>query len=606
MSDLLLLANELRSRDDAQLTALIRRRQVLGQPKDFFDLAQSLLAPKSVSSCLVKLAASEALALARLLQGQKPLESDSGNYDSYLLALLELGLIVRDTTGSGFLVLDAVAAQAIPLITAWNIGQSKAALGKAENGQNPLAEASETFSDESALGLAAIAAFETQQAITELVLDVEEHLIRHVGKTGFGVGDVKRLAGHLRKSNVTVRGYFVLAQLLKLVQLEGDRWWLSAAAQSYLEAPVMQRWQIIAEQWVLSLGAVGTSELSALLTSEPTLALEEALARVFPLADESLGQELSQLVEQAAGIGFSVGGKPTKLVMHCLAGDFESAVSALNPHLPKAQSNLIVQADLSLIAPGPLETAVEATLRKFAQIEQVSVACTYRLSALSLSHGLECGLTGKQVRELLEDLSGKALPQPVEYLLREAEARFGRLRLIEGKGPEKTLIQSTDGMLLTEILNDVRLRPFGLFALTASTLATRFEPEVVYFGLRDVGYVPVRIGADDKVLSPQAKRSWAVGVAATVADPVAQLIEQLRLADDRVGAEPDDQDLLRQIQLALKNKAELNVVLTGRDGAEVEFRVLPTSLANGRLRGLDKKADIERTLPLERIVRVTF
>lgn len=606
MSDLLLLANELRSRDDPQLTALIRRRQVLGQPKDFFDLAQSLLAPKSVSSCLVKLAASEALALARLLQGQKPLESDSGNYDSYLLALLELGLIVRDTTGSGFLVLDAVAAQAIPLITAWNIGQSKAALGKAENGQNPLAEASETFSDESALGLAAIAAFETQQAITELVLDVEEHLIRHVGKTGFGVGDVKRLAGHLRKSNVTVRGYFVLAQLLKLVQLEGDRWWLSAAAQSYLEAPVMQRWQIIAEQWVLSLGSVGTSELSALLTSEPTLALEEALARVFPLADESLGQELSQLVEQAAGIGFSVGGKPTKLVMHCLAGDFESAVSALNPHLPKAQSNLIVQADLSLIAPGPLETAVEATLRKFAQIEQVSVACTYRLSALSLSHGLECGLTGKQVRELLEDLSGKALPQPVEYLLREAEARFGRLRLIEGKGPEKTLIQSTDGMLLTEILNDVRLRPFGLFALTASTLATRFEPEVVYFGLRDVGYVPVRIGADDKVLSPQAKRSWAVGVAATVADPVAQLIEQLRLADDRVGAEPDDQDLLRQIQLALKNKAELNVVLTGRDGAEVEFRVLPTSLANGRLRGLDKKADIERTLPLERIVRVTF
>lgn len=606
MSDLLLLANELRSRDDAQLTALIRRRQVLGQPKDFFDLAQSLLAPKSVSSCLVKLAASEALALARLLQGQKPLESDSGNYDSYLLALLELGLIVRDTTGSGFLVLDAVAAQAMPLITAWNIGQSKAALGKAENGQNPLSEASETFSDESALGLAAIAAFETQQAITELVLDVEEHLIRHVGKTGFGVGDVKRLAGHLRKSNVTVRGYFVLAQLLKLVQLEGDRWWLSGAAQSYLEAPVMQRWQIIAEQWVLSLGAVGTSELSALLTSEPTLALEEALARVFPLADESLGQELSQLVEQAAGIGFSVGGKPTKLVMHCLAGDFESAVSALNPHLPKAQSNLIVQADLSLIAPGPLETAVEATLRKFAQIEQVSVACTYRLSALSLSHGLECGLTGKQVRELLEDLSGKALPQPVEYLLREAEARFGRLRLIEGKGPEKTLIQSTDGMLLTEILNDVRLRPFGLFALTASTLATRFEPEVVYFGLRDVGYVPVRIGADDTVLSPQAKRSWAVGVAATVADPVAQLIEQLRLADDRVGAEPDDQDLLRQIQLALKNKAELNVVLTGRDGAEVEFRVLPTSLANGRLRGLDKKADIERTLPLERIVRVTF
>jgi hypothetical protein len=391
-----------------------------------------------------------------------------------------------------------------------------------------------------------------------------------------------------------------------LVQLEGDRWWLSAAAQSYLDAPVMQRWQIIAEQWILSLGSVGASELSSLLKTEPSLTLEQALARVFPLADESLGQELTQLAEQASGIGFSVSGRPTSLVIHCLLGDFESAVLALSPHLPKAQSTLIVQADLSLIAPGPLDTSVESTLRKFAQIEQVSVACTYRLSALSLSHGLECGLTSQQIRDLLADLSGKALPQPVEYLLKEAEARFGRLRLLEGKGSEKTLIQSSDGLLLTEILNDVRLRPFGLFAVTASSLATRFESEVVYFGLRDVGYVPVRIGADGAVVSPQAKRSWAAGVTEALADPVIELIAQLRRADDRVGAEPDDQDLLRQIQLALKNKAELNVVLTGRDGAEVEFRVLPTSLANGRLRGLDKKADIERTLPLERIVRVAF
>ena len=605
MSDLLLLANELRSRDDAQLTALIRRRQVLGQPKDFFDLAQSLLAPKSVYSCLVKLAASEAEALAQLIQGQEP--PPLGDFDSYHLALLELGLVVRGGPGGKLTVLEAVASQAGPLMTAWASGRAKSRLQEKPAGMAGLPlDRPQGTSQEASLGLAAIAAFETQQAITELVLDIEEHLIRHVGKTGFGVGDVKRLAGHLRKSNTAVRGYYMMAQQLKLVQLEGDRWWLSAAAQNYLDAPVMQRWQIIAQQWVLSLGNVGAGELSALLAIDETLTLVDALAQVFPLADESLGQELHLLAEQAQGIGFSVSGMPTNLALHCLTGNFEAAVVALTPHLPKAQGTLIVQADLSLIAPGPLETNVESTLRKFAQIEQVSVACTYRLSALSLSHGLECGLTGQQIRDLLADLSGKALPQPVEYLLREAESRFGRLRLLEGKGTERTLIQSTDGLLLTEILNDVRLRPFGLFAITASSLATRFESEVVYFGLRDVGYVPVRIDSEGKVVSPQAKRSWAAGVSASVSDPIIELVEQLRRADDRVGAEPDDQDLLRQIQLALKSKAELNVVLTGRDGSEVEFRVLPTSLANGRLRGLDKKADIERTLPLERIVRVTF
>lgn len=606
MSDLLLLANELRSRDDSQLTALVRRRQVLGQPKDFFDLAQALLSPKSVYSCLVKLAASEASALLGLLEGRNFPPSGARDFDSNSSALLELGLVVRGESKDELVVLESVAVQAAPLINTWMAGISKNSSNQARQEQGLESDHSSPLSEEAALGLAAIAAFETQQALTELVLDVEEHLIRHVGKTGFGVGDVKRLAGHLRKSNVAVRGYFVLAKLLKLVQLEGDRWWLSAAAQSYLDAPVMQRWQIIATQWVLSLGNVGAQELSSLLAAEPNISLVDALSRVFPLADESLGQELNQLAEQAAGIGFSVSAKPTKLLLNCLTGDFESAVTALTPHLPKAQNTLIVQADLSLIAPGPLETDVESKLRKFAQVEQVSVACTYRLSALSLSHGLECGLSIQQIRDLLSELSGKALPQPVEYLMREAEARFGRLRLLEGQGTERTLLQSNDGLLLTEILNDVRLRPFGLFAITASSLATRFESEVVYFGLRDLGYVPVRIGADGRVVSPQAKRSWAAGVKTQVADPVIDLVEQLRKADDRVGAEPDDQDLLRQIQLALKSKSELNVVLTDRDGAEVEFRVLPTSLANGRLRGLDKKADIERTLPLERIVRVTF
>ncbi|MEN9737691.1 MAG: hypothetical protein RJA26_924, partial [Actinomycetota bacterium] len=75
-------------------------------------------------------------------------------------------------------------------------------------------------------------------------------------------------------------------------------------------------------------------------------------------------------------------------------------------------------------------------------------------------------------------------------------------------------------------------------------------------------------------------------------------------ADVRVGASPDDQDLTRQIQMALKNKATLTVYAEDRSGTEVEFRILPTALANGRLRGMDKRSDVERTLPLERIKRV--
>ena len=46
------------------------------------------------------------------------------------------------------------------------------------------------------------------------------------------------------------------------------------------------------------------------------------------------------------------------------------------------------------------------------------------------------------------------------------------------------------------------------------------------------------------------------------------------------------------------------MVYVGRDGGEYEFVLEPIGLANGRLRGRDRKADIERTLPLANITKL--
>jgi hypothetical protein len=214
-------------------------------------------------------------------------------------------------------------------------------------------------------------------------------------------------------------------------------------------------------------------------------------------------------------------------------------------------------------------------------------------------------LSSQQIRETLVRLNKKPLPQPVEYLISEAESRFGRLTLTTGKDAEsKCLVSSTDKLLLTEILNDVRLKPFAIYPFSAGSLATRFDSEVMYLGLRELGYVPIRRDSAGQVISPRIVKD--VKGEAGESGQGLDVVGRLRSADERIGSEPDDTDLLRQIQLALKNKTRLNVTLTTRDDSEVTFEILPTSLANGRLRGLDHKADTERTLPLERIVRVGF
>jgi len=591
MSDLLILATDLRERSDESLTTLLHRRNLAGSPKDFFDLAQSLFANKSIQSALTKLAAAEALALQWLVA---PMPDAAQPAENELVALANLGLI-HNSKGT-WTCYESVAQLAEPMLRNKVIAVSGPAAVEAP------VRISETAAT---MGLAAIAAFETQQAITELVLDVEQHPIRQIGKTGIGVGDIKRLAAHLRRSTVAVRGFYTFALQLRLIELVSERWWLSSHAQDFLASSMLERWSMLANQWVSSLGEVGARQLRTLLAQQPG-DLAETLRAVFPLADVAVDDQLSLLMEQAQGIGFCVSGQPTLLLVRCLEGQTSVAEDLLQPHLPQLQHSLIVQADLSLIAPGPLDTATELILRKFANIEQVSVASTYRLSALSLSHGLECGLTADQIRTVLTDLSAKALPQPVEYLLREAENRFGRLVIASGTGTERSILRSTDGILLTEILNDSRLRPYAFFALSAGSLASRFEPDVVYFGLRDFGYLPVRVDNQGAVLSPLRAASWSLGISPVATDPMITLIKDLRAADARVGAQPDDHDLTRQIQLAMKNKAQLSVTLTDRTGAEVEFKILPTALANGRLRGLDKRADIERTLPLDRIVRVAI
>ena len=607
MSDLLKLAGQLRESSNQQLVELLHRRTVSGVSKDFFDLAQSLLNTRSIDQALTRLCASEVAALQAIANGHSA--------PAAAVASLRNLALVTETNGKPEPI-AAVSAQlttALALLAKGGRGNAASADYQASMatvfGSSMPAAPDELPNQEATLGLAAIAAFETQLALTELVLDVEQHLVKQIGKTGFGVGDVKRLSTHLNKSTNAVRGYFVLAQQLQLLQLNGERWFLTSAAQDFLNASVMQRWLLIATQWVRSLGPTGAAELLKLVDAaspDTPIDLNTMLKSVFPLANDALGNELNVLHEQAQDIGFSVHGLATSLLAPSLRGEFSVAAKAVENHLPAAQNSLIVQADLSLIAPGPLDTKTEATLRKFATVEQVSVACSYRLSPLSVTHGLECGLSIEEIRDLLLELSSKPLPQPVDYLLNEVQERFGRLTILAGNGASKAILKCTQGMLLTEILNDVRVRAFAFAPLTASSIATRFDPEVLYFALRDHGYLPIRIDAAGAVISPRAKHSWGLNTSALNQDPVEDLVARLRAADQKVGSQPNDQDLLRQLQLAVKNKAQITVAVSARDGSEVEFRIVPTAVANGRVRGLDKKADIERTLPLEKILRVSF
>jgi predicted MarR family transcription regulator len=104
------------------------------------------------------------------------------------------------------------------------------------------------------------------------------------------------------------------------------------------------------------------------------------------------------------------------------------------------------------------------------------------------------------------------------------------------------------------------------------------------------------------VISPEGVA--AKPLAESAENSLITLIHSLRTREAESPVEPESDELVRQIQLALKNKSQLEIVAQGKSGDEVTFTLEPIGLANNRLRAKDRRADIERTLPLDKILRV--
>ena len=361
------------------------------------------------------------------------------------------------------------------------------------------------------------------------------------------------------------------------------------------------------QTWLLLLGASSATDLLESIPGNQAasmVSLKHELRENYPYADGAVSSRISRVVSFAERIGISHNGWLSSWALTALAGNLAAAAKAANQYLPTPQRRLICQADLSLIAPGPLPTDVEIAVRRFADTEQIGMASTYRMSALSISHGLETGMTEQDIRDWLLELTGKDLPQPVDYVIREAAQRFGRLTVGAGELETKSVIKSLDSILLAQILNESKLKPFAMYALPDGSIGCRFEPEMVYFGLREAGFSAVRVDSKGTIVSPRTP----LGTSEQSANPttVDADIQRLREQEEKLGSEPDGDDLVRSIQLAIKNKSIIVIGVVTNTGAELEFTLEPIGFANGRLRAKDKKADIERTLPLASITRVAL
>jgi hypothetical protein len=182
-----------------------------------------------------------------------------------------------------------------------------------------------------------------------------------------------------------------------------------------------------------------------------------------------------------------------------------AAAAALDASLPPPVDHVLLQADLTAVAPGPLTPDLDRELTLAADVESRGGATVFRFTPGSVRRALDAGRTGDDLLAWLARASRTPVPQPLAYLVQDTARRYGRIRI----GTAQCYVRADDEGALAELLADRRTAALRLRRLAPTVLAAQAAPETVLSVLRSMGLAPAAESPDGDVVvrGPQTHRT---------------------------------------------------------------------------------------------------
>lgn len=612
MSGTLALAGAIASLDRAALTRLVGTRPPSGPTaiQDPIGLATALLRPDSLGRALAAANRGTLADITRLGRGESLPAENAASLRSFGLA----GLL-----GGATVPLPEVTAALERALAVAKIEEATLEIDAPALPVEPREQATTGRADhwvEPAFTLTQRAA-----AILRALAGTPGH-VRRRGVVAAITVKALAAAAHTEPSSVIrILPMLALAGLTTVPERAGNG--DSDGSRPLVVTPRAAEWLDLAhpERWL----ALASALLAGMpmpvrgLLAEPGASLDSAtgsgLRDRFPLATDEVRETAAEYCASADEAGFAPWGQLSEPAVELLAGNWERAHAVVSAAFPSPVSGVYVQPDLSVVAPGPLRPADEQRLIELADLEQLGIAAVFRLSSASLTRALDRGWTGEEAREFLEHLSLTGIPQPLAYLLDEVVARHGSIIVAAHNGDgARSRITAERPELLDAMLVDRSLQHLRLTRLerAAKPIAlSRLSPEHVAAALADARY-PVTVPGSHQ--GPSADRGIiqaSPGLAPLASPEIpdhAPLSPALEAMVARVSAaaesQPEAGDFVRILELAIRDRTVMDLVVHA-SGRDWPLRMLPHAVANGRVRGIDPGADVERTLPLASLVSVT-
>ncbi len=613
---MLMLATRLRAMDDAALhRALTLRDVATGGIRDFFDLADSLLEPDSVQNALTRLDRGTLAVLA--VTGESPNPPTISELAARLtvsagrtvtatdvaerVAILDSRLLL--SLGDDRLTpYDAVTAR----LRAWPAeglpSAEELANEPAPSALAPVSDTDTRFTDR----LAAESAFSVVSSIAELINELSREPARELSRGGIGLPDSKRLAAAMSVELESVVPLVAIATRAKLIGLDDGHWLETDRGESWLLDGTAARWITLAASWHAAL----PSDVRGILSSRPGLSWGEGLRGfvgwLYPAGGEVMDGRIAEFARDAELIGITSHHTTSTVGAAVLSGDLDAAVAGIAEALPDEVGQVYLQHDLSIVSPGPLAPSIDARLRSMADVESRELASSYRITHSSVNRALAAGESAESLLEFLRGISLTGIPQPLEYLITDSAARYGRVRVgaaLPGDALQRSYVRSDDAALLGAISVDQTLSALALSDAGEGRLTSRFTADVVFWALSDARY-PVAAENSDSEIVHLRRHQLARVRTPPIADPLKVLIETLRAGDGGESAAAGAW-LARQLDVAIRARQTVTVSIAMPGGVVVDYLLEPASVGGGRFRARDRRADIERTLPLSSIISIT-
>ncbi|MFG2885924.1 helicase-associated domain-containing protein [Streptomyces sp. NPDC048297] len=302
-----------------------------------------------------------------------------------------------------------------------------------------------------------------------------------------------------------------------------------------------------------------------------------------------------------------------------------AAARLLAPLLPEPLDHVLLQADLTAVAPGPLRRPLAAMLGVLADVESKGGATVYRFTPASVRRALDVGRTAADLHSFLAAHSRTPVPQPLTYLIDDVARKHGHLRI----GAASAYVRCDDDALLNEILADKRAATLRLRRLAPTVLAAQADPGTLLEGLRAMGYAPAAESAEGDVLitRPDAHRTPPRTAPEPVPDgpppPDSTLltaaIRAIRAGDlaattPRKSADTPltggelprtgPAETLATMQAAVLTGESLWIGYVNAEGSASQRVIAPIRVEGGFVTAYDHTADEVRTYPLHRVTGV--